>query len=123
MGKQSRKLPPTIARAGNRGKARPEQDSFKQRLLDIQLINNSDSDSNDFQAEGADIKGKRRAKAGHFKSNKKKNKGASEANSAAFSPAANPTEFLTHGVSIYQHINWWQKYYQASELIPGNSFY
>ncbi|KAF9130769.1 Fanconi anemia group J protein [Mortierella sp. 14UC] len=103
MGKRSRKLPPTITGASDKSKARatkPEQDSFKQRLLNIQLIDSSDSDSNDFQDEGTANKGKKRAKAGHFKSNKKKDRGSSEVNPAGSSPAANPTEFLTHGIRI-----------------------
>ncbi|KAK3810651.1 MAG: helicase C-terminal domain-containing protein [Linnemannia gamsii] len=108
MGKRSRNLPPTIAGPADKGKAaaaKPEQNPFKQQLLNIQLIDNSDSDSNDFQVStagdnGATSKGNKRAKTGHFQSAKKKDKISSEATSAAPSAVANPTEFLTHGIRI-----------------------
>ncbi|KAG0268519.1 Fanconi anemia group J protein [Linnemannia exigua] len=108
MGKRSRNLPPTITGPSDKGKAaaaNPDQDPFKQLLLNIQLIDTSDSDSNDFQHStigdsGGASKGKKRAKTGHFKSAKKKNKDSSESTSAAPSAVANPTEFLTHGIRI-----------------------
>ncbi|KAF9921512.1 Fanconi anemia group J protein [Linnemannia zychae] len=101
MGKRSRNLPPTIAGKGDNGKktaSTTDQDPFKQLLLNIQLHDSSDSESNDFQ--GSSSNNTKRAKKGHFQVSRKKDKAgeSSETVIDAPSPAANPTEFLTHGI-------------------------
>ncbi|OAQ24143.1 hypothetical protein K457DRAFT_24371 [Linnemannia elongata AG-77] len=109
MGKRSRKLPPTIGGSSGKAKAtaaQPEQDPLKQLLLNIQLEESSDSDTNDFQ----DLAGnshetthvKKRARTGHFQKAKKTKKGyaSSEPSLPTSSPAANPTEFVTNGIRI-----------------------
>ncbi|KAH7049992.1 helicase C-terminal domain-containing protein [Linnemannia elongata] len=109
MGKRSRKLPPTIGGSSGKTKAtaaQPEQDPLKQLLLNIQLEESSDSDTNDFQ----DLAGnshetthvKKRARTGHFQKSKKTKKGyaSSEPSLPTSSPAANPTEFVTNGIRI-----------------------
>lgn len=113
MGKRSRKLPPTIGGPSRNAKAatlQPEQDAFKQLLLNIQLEGSSDSDTNDFQDTGNSsninetTNVNKRTKTGHFQKFKKKtDDSSSEPSFSKSSPAANPTEFVTNGVSEKRH--------------------
>ncbi|KAK3809038.1 MAG: helicase C-terminal domain-containing protein [Linnemannia elongata] len=108
MGKRSRKLPPTISGSSGKAKATTaqlEQDPLKQLLLNIQLEESSDSDTNDFQDSASNshetTNVKKRAKTGHFqKAKKKKGYASSEPSLSKSSPAANPTEFVTNGIRI-----------------------